>query len=50
MLPAVENNTRKEIVHFSQMFYFYTTWEGQETFGFLAFSGNIEMKDWANIV
>ena len=26
------------------MFYFYTLWKRQKTFGFLAFSGGIDMK------
>ena len=31
------------------MFYFYTPWKRQQTKGFLAFSGGIEMEHWAKI-
>ena len=32
------------LTHFSTMFHFYTPWKRQKTFGFLAFSGGIEME------
>ena len=31
------------------MFYFYTPWKYQKNFGFLMFSGVIEMEDWAKM-
>ena len=35
--------------HFSLMLNFYTPWKRQKTFGFLTFSGGIEMKHWAKM-
>ena len=35
--------------HFSPMFYFYTPWKRQKTFGFQMFSGGIEMGHWAKL-
>ena len=31
------------------MFYFYAPWKHEETFGFLTFSGGIEMKHWVKM-
>ena len=31
------------------MFYFYTPWKRQKTFGFLTFSGGIEIEYWARM-
>ena len=35
--------------HFSPVSHFYTPWKRQKTFGFLTFSGGIEMWGWAKI-
>ena len=35
--------------HYGPMFYFYTQWKYQKTFGFLTFSRGIEMKHWAKM-
>ena len=32
------------LTYFTSMFYRYTPWKCQKTFGFLTFSGDIEMK------
>ena len=32
--------------HFTPMFYFYTPWKRQKTFGFLTASEGIEMEHW----
>ena len=37
------------LTHFSSMFHFYTPWKRQKTsktFGFLTFSGGVEMEHW----
>ena len=31
------------------MFYFYAPWKSQKTFGFLVFSGGIEMEHWVKM-
>ena len=31
------------LIHFSPVSHFYTPWKRQKTFGFLTFSGGIEM-------
>ena len=36
------------LTHFNTMFYFRTPCKRQKTFGFLTFSGEIEMEHWAN--
>ena len=36
------------LTHFNPMFYFCTPCKRQKTFGFLTFSGEIEMEHWAN--
>ena len=33
-----------ELIHFNPVFHFYTIWECQKIFGFLIFSGGIEME------
>ena len=33
-------------VHFQPLFYFYTPWKYQKTFGFLMFLGVIEVEHW----
>ena len=35
--------------HFSQVSHFYTSWKRQKTFGFLTFSGSIEMWHWTKV-
>ena len=37
------------LTYFSPLFYFYTPWKHQKTFGFLTFSGVIEMEHWAKM-
>ena len=34
------------LTHFSPVSHFYTPWKCQKTFGFLTFSGGIEMWHW----
>ena len=34
------------ITNFGSMFHLYTPWKRQKTFGFLTFSGGIEMEHW----
>ena len=34
------------LTHFKSMFYFYIPWKHQKTFGFLIFSGGIEIELW----
>ena len=34
------------LTHFSPMFLFYIPWKCQKTFGFLTFSGSLEMETW----
>ena len=34
------------VTHFKPMFNFYTPWKLQKTWGFLTFSGGVEMKQW----
>ena len=36
------------LTHFNPMFYFCIPCKRQKTFGFLTFSGEIEMEHWAN--
>ena len=38
---------RLSLTHFSSMFHFYTPWSCQKIFGFLTYSGGIEMEHWA---
>ena len=37
------------LTHFKSMFYFYTPWKSQKTFGFLVFSGGKEMEHWVKM-
>ena len=37
------------LTHFSSVSHFYTLWKRQKTFGFLAFSGGIEMWHWTKM-
>ena len=37
------------LTHFSPVSHFYTPWKRQETFGFLTFSGGMEMWHWTKI-
>ena len=37
------------LTHFSPLLHFYTPWKHQETFGFLTFSGVIEMEHWVKM-
>ena len=37
------------LTHFSPMPHFYTPWKRQKTYGFLTFSGGIEMWHWTKI-
>ena len=37
------------LTHFSPVSHFYIHWERQKTFGFLTFSGSIEMWNWAKM-
>ena len=39
-----------ELTHFSPVPHFYTPWKHQKTFGFLTFSGGIEMWHWTKMV
>ena len=38
------------LTHFSQLFHLYTPLKRQKTFGFLTFSGVIELEHWAKMV
>ena len=38
-----------DLTHFSPMFYFYTPWKRQKTFGFLRFPRGIEMEHWGKM-
>ena len=40
---------RWSLTHFSPVSHFYTPWKRQKTFGFLTFSGGIEMWHWTKI-
>ena len=50
-MTAVEAETKTNqgitLTHFSPMFHFYNLWKRQKIFGFLTFSGGIEMEQWA---
>ena len=37
------------LIHFSPMSHFYTPWKRQKIYGFLTFSGGIEMWHWINM-
>ena len=37
------------LTHFSPVSHFYTPWKRQKTFGFLMFSGGIEMWHWTKM-
>ena len=37
------------LTHFRPLLHFYTPWKHQETFGFLTFSGVIEMEHWVKM-
>ena len=37
------------LTHFRPMFHFYAPWKLQKTFGFLTFSGGIEIKHWTKM-
>ena len=39
----------KNLIHFQPMFHFYSPWKYQKTFGFLIFSGCIEVEQWLKI-
>ena len=39
----------REITHFSPVSHFYIPWKRQTTFGFLTFSGGIEMRHWTKM-
>ena len=39
----------RDLTHFNPMFHFYTPWKRQKIFGFLTFSGGIELKHWAKM-
>ena len=39
-----------KLTQFCPMVYFVIPWKCQQTFGFLTFSGSIEMKNWAKTV
>ena len=40
---------KKTLTHFSPVSHFYTPWKHQKTFGFLTFSGGIEMWHWTKM-
>ena len=40
---------KKLLTHFSPVSHFYTLWKRQKTFGFLTFSGGIEMWHWTKM-
>ena len=37
------------LTHFIPMFHLYTPWKRPKTFGFLTFSGSIEMRNWVKM-
>ena len=37
------------LTHFSPGMYFYVPWKRQQTFGFLTFSGGVELVHWAKM-
>ena len=37
------------LIHFSQVSRFYTPWNCQKSYGFLTFSGGIEMWHWTKM-
>ena len=39
--------SHSSLTHFNPVFHFSTPWKRQKTFGFLTFSGGIEMEHWA---
>ena len=45
-----KTGTPPPLTHFNPMFYFYTLWKRQKTFGFLTFSEGIEMWHWTKMV
>ena len=45
-----KTGTPSPLTHFNPMFYFYTHRKRQKTFGFLTFSGGIQMEQWAKML
>ena len=46
-MASVEKNVFFIVItNFGSMFHLYTPWKRQKTFGFLTFSGGIEMEHW----
>ena len=47
--PTVSKYPKYSLTHFSPMSHFYTPWKRQKTYGFLTFSGGMEMWHWTKI-
>ena len=43
-------NWKQILTNFSPMFHFYSPWKRHKTFGFLTFSGGIEMEHWSKML
>ena len=46
---SASRNFITALTHFSPVSHFYTPWKRQKTFGFLTFSGGIEMWHWTKM-
>ena len=48
-LLITDTDLTDELTHFSPVSHFCTPWKRQKTFGFLTFSGGIEMWHWTKM-
>ena len=47
--PNISFSSSRCLIHFSPVSHFHTPWKLQKTFGFLKFSGGIEMWHWTKM-